>query len=125
MNEANLGDLLAKAQEMQTKLAALQQELARRTVSAQSGGGMVTAVVSGDMRVQEVKIEPGLVENGDREMLQDLVAAAVNAALAAAQRMVQEEMQKAAGLAGLAGIPGMGGIGGSGGIDGPGGAGST
>ncbi|MCP3984656.1 MAG: YbaB/EbfC family nucleoid-associated protein [bacterium] len=111
MNQEDLGDLLAKAQEMQTKLAGLQQELARRTVSAQAGGGMVTAVVSGDLRVQELNVEPGLIADGDREMLQDLVAAAINAALAAAQRMVQEEMQKAAGLAGLAGIPGMGGPG--------------
>lgn len=119
MNQANLGDLLAKAQEMQTKLAALQQELARRTVSAQSGGGMVTAVVSGELRVRELKIEPGLIADGDQEMLQDLVAAAVNAALAAAQRMVQEEMQKAAGMAGLADIPGLSGMGGA---DGTGGA---
>ncbi len=110
MSQGNLGDLLAKAQEMQSKLANLQQELARRTVSAQAGGGMVTAVVSGDLRVQEVKIEPELAASGDREMLQDLVTAAVNAALAAAQRMVQEEMQKAAGLAGFA-LPGMGGPG--------------
>ncbi|MBW2243806.1 MAG: YbaB/EbfC family nucleoid-associated protein [Deltaproteobacteria bacterium] len=112
MNQEDLGDLLAKAQEMQTKLASLQQELARRTVSAQSGGGMVTAVVSGDLRVQQLNIEPALVADGDREMLQDLVAAAVNAALGTAQRMVQEEMQKAAVMAGL---PGMGGLGGPGG----------
>jgi DNA-binding protein YbaB len=56
----------------------------------------VRAVVSGELRVLEITIDPQLVAGGDRAMLQDLVAAAVNAALANAQRMVQEEMQRAA-----------------------------
>ena len=106
MNEegGDLGGLFAKAQEMRSRLAQIQQELARRTVSAQAGGGMVAAVASGDLRIQEIRIEPQLLETGDRDMLQDLVAAAVNAALAQAQQMVQQEMQKAAGLAGLGGL---------------------
>jgi len=97
VSEQNLGDLLARAQEMQTKLAQLQRDLARRTVEAQAGGGMVTAVATGELRILELRIEKGLVESGDHAMLQDLVAAAVNAALARAQQMVQEEMQRAAG----------------------------
>ncbi|MAE96404.1 MAG: YbaB/EbfC family nucleoid-associated protein [Deltaproteobacteria bacterium] len=104
--ESGLGGLFAKAQEMQSRLAQLQQELARRTVDGQAGGGMVRVVASGDLRIQEIRIEPQLLESGDMAMLQDLVAAAVNAALAEAQRMVQEEMQKAAGLAGLGGLTG-------------------
>ena len=91
-------ELLAKAQELQGKLASLQQELARRTVEASAGGGMVSAVVDGDLRVREVRIDPELLRENDRAMLQDLCAAAVNAALAKAQRMVQEEMQRASGL---------------------------
>jgi hypothetical protein len=87
-------DLLARAQEMQTRLAAAQRELARRTVEASAGGGMVTAVATGDLRIAEVRIEPSVLEAGDRAMLQDLVAAAVNAALARAQQM-----------AGLPGLP--------------------
>jgi len=111
MSEPDLGALLARAQEMQSRLAQLQRELARRSVEASAGGGMVVAVASGELRILEVRIEPQLLESGDRSMLQDLVAAAVNAALAAAQKMVQEEMQQAAGgpLAGLfgggAGVP--------------------
>ena len=91
----DLKDLLAKAQEAQTKLASLQRELAARRVEGSAGGGMVRVVVSGAMRVLEVEVEPTLLATGDRAMLQDLTAAAVNAALANAQRMMQEEMQKA------------------------------
>lgn len=99
----NLQDMLAKAQEVQQRIAQIQQELARRTVEGSSGGGMVTAVVTGELRVLDVKIEPSVME--DREMLQDLVAAAINAAMDRAREMVQQEMQKAAG--GVA-IPGLG-----------------
>ena len=98
MSPPDLNELFAKAQEMQGRLAKVQQELARRTVEASAGGGMVTVVASGELRVIEIRIEPGLIESGDRAMLQDLVAAAVNAALANAQKMVQEEMQRVAGV---------------------------
>jgi DNA-binding YbaB/EbfC family protein len=98
MSQPDLSQLFAKAQEMQSRLAQVQQELARRTVEASAGGGMVTVVASGELRIIEIRIEPGLIESGDRAMLQDLVAAAVNAALADAQKMVQEEMQRVAGL---------------------------
>ena len=98
MSQPDLGELLAKAQEMQSRLAQVQRELARRSVEASAGGGMVTAVASGELRIIEIRIEPGLIESGDRAMLQDLVAAAVNSALADAQKMVQEEMQRVAGL---------------------------
>ena len=97
MSQPDLGALLQKPQEMQTRLAELQRELARRTVEASAGGGMVTAVAGGDLRIREVRIEPSLLETGDRAMIQDLVAAAVNAALQSAQQMVQQEMQRAAG----------------------------
>jgi hypothetical protein len=93
----DLKEVLARAQEMQSRLAGVQRELARRTVSAGAGGGMVTATASGDLRITAIAIEPSLLASGDRGMIQDLVAAAVNAALAAAQRMAQEELQRAAG----------------------------
>ncbi|MEM7409040.1 MAG: YbaB/EbfC family nucleoid-associated protein [Myxococcota bacterium] len=105
---ADLGDLMARAQEAQAKLQELQRELATRRIEGTAGGGMVKVEVSGALRVLSVEIEPSLVAGGDREMLQDLTAAAVNAALTNAQRLVQEEMQKASmGLS----IPGLGGAG--------------
>jgi len=92
-----INKLLAQAQEMQAKVATLQRQLAFRRVEGSSGGGMVTAVATGDLRIVEIAIEPELIAGGDREMLQDLCAAAVNAALGAAQRMVQDEFQKLSG----------------------------
>jgi DNA-binding YbaB/EbfC family protein len=91
----DLSELLAQAREAQTRLQSLQRELATRRVEGSAGGGMVTAVASGELRILEVRLEPELLASGDREMLQDLTAAAVNAALAAAQRMVEEEMRRA------------------------------
>ena len=98
---ADLAQLLAKAQEAQAKLVDLQQKLAARRIEGSAGGGMVRAEVSGALRVLSISIEPALFASGDREMLQDLTAAAVNAAIANAQRLVQEEMQKASSGLGL------------------------
>jgi DNA-binding YbaB/EbfC family protein len=113
LSQPNLNELLAQAQQMQSRLQELQRDLARRTAEGSAGGGMATAVATGDLRILELRIEPELLASGDRAMIQDLAAAAVNAALQNAQRMVQEEMQRAAGgplahLFGGAGIPGAG-----------------
>jgi DNA-binding YbaB/EbfC family protein len=97
MSAPDLGALLQRAREMQERLVSLQRELARRTVQASSGGGLVTATATGELRILQIEIDPQLLAGGDRTMLQDLVAAAVNAALQSAQRMVQEEMQRVAG----------------------------
>lgn len=101
---ADLSELFAKAREAQSRLQSLQRELAGRRVEGSAGGGMVRAVVSGELRVLEIAIEPEIVASGDREMLQDLTTAAVNAALQNAQRMVQEEMQKASAGFSLPGL---------------------
>lgn len=97
MSQPDMSELLKRAQEMQERMAELQRDLARRTTEGSAGGGMVTAVATGELRILEIRIEPELISSGDQAMLQDLIAAAANAALANAQRMVQEEMQKAAG----------------------------
>lgn len=94
MSQPDLRELLAKAQEMQTRLAAAQRELAGRRVEASAGGGMVTAVATGELRIAEIRIEAAVYEGGDRALLQDLVTAAVNAALGRAHQMVQEELQR-------------------------------
>jgi DNA-binding YbaB/EbfC family protein len=104
MNPEDLSKMMEQAQAMQSKLAEVQQELAVRRFEGAAGGGMVTAVVSGALRVLEVRIEPSLLEGGDREMIQDLTAAALNAAIQNAQSQVQAELQRAS--AGMA-LPGL------------------
>ena len=95
MNPQDLEQLMGQAQAAQSKLAELQRELALRRIEGSAGGGMVTAVATGELRILSIHIEPSLLASGDRDMLQDLTAAAVNAALMNAQKMVQEELQRA------------------------------
>lgn len=106
MSGPDIGELLKQAQKMQERIGEVQEQLATRRFEASSGGGMVTAVVSGQLRVIELRIEPGLIDQNDRAMLQDLAAAAVNAALEKAQRGVQEEFQRVQGSFGIPGMPG-------------------
>ena len=103
----DLGGLFRQAQQLQEKLASVQQEIGARTVEASAGGGMVTAVVSGKLEVVQLRIEPSLLEKPDADMLQDLVVAAVNEGIRAAQRMLSEEMGKLTGGLGIK-LPGMG-----------------
>ena len=104
----DLGGLFRQAQQLQEKLAGVQQELAARTAEASAGGGMVTAVVNGKFELVRVRIEPSLLQNNpDVEMVQDLVVAAVNEAVRAARRMIEEEMGKLTGGLGIK-LPGMG-----------------
>lgn len=99
-----LGNIMKQAQQMQQRIARVQQELEGREVEATSGGGMVTAVVTGKMQLVSLKIEKDVVDPEDVEMLQDLVAAAVNEALKQSQQMMQEEMGKVTGGMNLPGM---------------------
>jgi len=100
----DLGGLLEQAKQLQERLSSVQSEVASRTTEGRAGGGMVTVVVNGRLEVVRVQIDPSLLETPDREMLQDLVVAAVNDGIRAAQQLVAEEMQKVTG--GLP-IPGL------------------
>lgn len=102
----DIGGLFKQAQELQQKIANVQQELGERTVEASAGGGMVTAVVSGKLEIVRLRIEPSLLEKPDAEMLQDLIAAAVNEAIRAARKMIEDEMSKLTGGLGIK-LPGM------------------
>jgi len=106
-NTFDLGGLLKQAQALQERLASAQEDLAKRTVEGTAGGGMVTAVVNGKLEIVSVRIDPAVLQQPDREMLQDLVVAAVNAGIRAAQRMMGEEMGKLTGGLGFK-LPGMG-----------------
>lgn len=92
MNPNDMQQMMERAQQMQSRMGELQKQLEARRFEASSGGGMVKVSASGALRVLSIEIEPSLLESGDRTMLEDLVAAAVNAALARAQEGVQEEL---------------------------------
>jgi len=98
------GNILKQAQQMHTKIAQLQEEMAGKIVEAGSGGGMVNIVMNGKQEVLSVRIDPEVVNREDIEMLQDLIAAAVNEAIRKSQEMMTEEMKKITG--GLS-VPGL------------------
>src|SRR5215470_17999641 len=94
---ANLGDLMKQAQQLQNKLARIQEEAGNKTVEATAGGNMVNAVINGRLELVSLRINPTVVEGGDMEMLQDLVLAAVNEGIRKAQKMMADEMSKITG----------------------------
>jgi len=103
------GNIIKQAQKMQEKLMELQEGLGDRTVDATVGGGMVTVVANGRQEVVSIKIEQQVVDDlksGELDigMLQDLVESGVNAALAKARELMQQEMSK---LTGGLRIPGL------------------
>jgi DNA-binding YbaB/EbfC family protein len=99
-----LGNILKQAQEMHAKISQLQEEMAGKSVEATSGGGMVKIVMNGRQEILSIRIDPEVVNREEVEMLQDLIAAAMNEAIRKSQEMVQEEMKKITG--GLS-IPGL------------------
>jgi DNA-binding YbaB/EbfC family protein len=94
----DLQGLLQKAQEVSEKLRRAQDELRHRTVSATVGGGIVEVSVNGALEIVGVRIDPVAVDPRDVEMLQDLLRAATNQALARAKELAAEAMQQATGL---------------------------
>ena len=96
--------MMKQAQQLQRRMAQLQQELESATVEATAGGGVVTVVVSGKMTVESIVIDPEVVSPDDVDILQDLVTAAVNEGLNKAQEMVSSRMGE---LTGGLNIPGL------------------
>jgi hypothetical protein len=99
-----MGKMMKQAQQLQAKMVKMQEELADKTVEASAGGGMVKVVANGRQQVVSLEIEKEVVDPDDVEMLQDLILAAVNDALARSQEMVSGEMSK---LTGGMNIPGL------------------
>jgi DNA-binding YbaB/EbfC family protein len=99
-----MGNMMKQAQKLQAKMAKLQEELGEKTVEATSGGGMVKVVANGKQQVVSINIEKEVVDPDDVDMLQDLITAAINDALAKSQEMVSSEMGK---LTGGLNIPGL------------------
>ena len=101
---ANFGKLMKQAQQMQAKMAQLQEELAKTEFEVSSGGGMVTVRMNGQQEVLAVKIEEEVFSDGDKEMLEDLIVAAINEARQKAADLAKEQMSS---LTGGMNIPGL------------------
>jgi len=94
---ADMMKILQQAQQMQSRLKQIQDELEARTVSATAGGGMVSVEADGKGQIRKIKIDPTVVNPADVEMLEDLVLVAVVEAQKKAADIAQEEMGKLAG----------------------------
>ena len=94
---ADIFKILQQAQQMQSKMQEMQEELTQRSVTGSSGGGMVTVEADGKGTVRKVKLDPTVVNPADVEMLEDLIVIAVSDAQKKANDLAQAEMGKLAG----------------------------
>ena len=101
----NIGNMLKQAQEMQTKMAEVQERLAAMEVDGTAGAGLVTVTMSGKHDIKKVKLDPSLIDPEEAEVLEDLIVAAANDAKAKVDEAMQEEMTKLTG--GMQLPPGM------------------
>jgi len=104
-NMGNMASMMKKVQKLQAEMAKMQEELKARTLEVSAGGGAVKVVINGEKQIQSLKIAPTAVDPDDIEMLEDLVAAAINEAIKKVDDMMAKEMGKLTG--GLNLPPGM------------------
>ncbi len=98
------GSMMKQVQQLQAQMMQAQEQLAAENVTVSVGGGAVTVVMTGHQELRSVKINPEVVNSSDVDMLQDLVIAAVNEALAKSREMAEQKM---APLTGALNIPGL------------------
>lgn len=102
--KGGMGNLMKQAQQMQEKMAKAQEEIAKMEVTGESGAGLVKVVMTGNHNVRRVDIDPSLMED-DKEMLEDLIAAAINDAARRVEETNAEKMGSVTG--GMQMPPGM------------------
>lgn len=105
----DLNAMMKQLQQVQSEMADAQAKLKDEVVEASAGGGIVKVKVSGDLRLLEIAIDPEAIDPGEAELLQDMVVAAVNEGIRAAQELAESRLGGIAG--GLAGPGGLGGLG--------------
>ena len=107
MPQPNMQQILKQAQKMQQDMLAAQEALKDEMVEASAGGGMVTVQVTGELHVKSITIKPEAVDPDDIELLQDMVLAAVNEGIRAAQELASSKFGGIAGGLGGLGLPGF------------------
>jgi DNA-binding YbaB/EbfC family protein len=100
----DLSNIMEQAKGMQEKMAKIQQDLAQKTITGSSGGGMVTVTVNGQGDVLSIAIENAVIDPAEQEMLQDLIVAATNDGIRKAKELGKQEMAQ---LTGGLNIPGL------------------
>jgi DNA-binding YbaB/EbfC family protein len=105
----DMNKLMQQVGQMQEQMQQAQDELAKETVEATAGGGMITVVANGAGEIQQIKIDPKAIDPADPEMLEDMIVAAVNEAVRSAHSLMESKLGGLAGgaLGGL-GLPGLG-----------------
>ncbi len=103
----NMGQIMKQAQQFQAKMAKIQEEMGDKTIEASAGGGMVTVVVNGRQEIISIHIDKEVIDPDDREMLQDLIMAAINDGLSRSKTMVNDEMGKLTKGLNLPGLQGL------------------
>ena len=103
----NVNKMLQQVQQMQEQMMKAQEELAKETVEASAGGGMVTVKATGALEITEIRISPEAIDPEDPELLADMVLAAVNEALRSAQKLMESRLGGMAGGLGGLGLPGL------------------
>ena len=93
----DLKNMMKQVQDIQGRINSMQGELAEKTIETSSGGGMVTVTANGKQEIISINISPEIMDPSDISMLQDLITAAVNAALKSSKDMMQEELSKITG----------------------------
>ena len=105
--QPNMNQMLKQVQQMQAEMMKAQEQLKQEVVEASAGGGTVIVKVSGDLEIQEIKIDPQAVDPDDVELLQDMVLAATNEALRSAQELAANRMGGLTGGLGGLGLAGL------------------
>ena len=108
MSKGGLGNMMKQVQQMQAKMAQMQEELARTEIEASAGGGMVKVVANGRNEIVSIAIDPEVVDPEDVDMLQDLIIAAIKQAHEKVQELQAEQMSSITGGLNLPGLGGMG-----------------
>ncbi len=103
----DMNSIMQQAQQMQQKMATIQEELKNTTATGTAGGGMVTVIANGKNEIISIEIENQMISVEEKDMLQDLIAAATNDALRKVQAIGKEEMSKLTGGMNIPGISNM------------------
>ncbi len=96
--------LMKQAQVMQKKMEEMKEELAQKEFRVSSGGGIIEIVINGQQEIKEIKIEPDVIDANEKEMLEDLILAAVNESIRQSKELAAQEMSK---LTGGMNVPGL------------------